>query len=69
VTRLLLALLALYRRFLSPVLPPACRFAPSCSQYAAEAIAKYGAMRGLRLALLRVARCHPLHPGGFDPVP
>lgn len=65
----LVALLRLYKRFISPLLPPACRFAPTCSEYAQEAIAKHGALRGSILAAKRLAKCHPLHPGGFDPVP
>jgi putative membrane protein insertion efficiency factor len=67
--RLLLAVIAGYRRFVSPLLGPRCRFAPSCSAYAAGAIARYGAGRGGWLALRRLAKCHPLHPGGYDPVP
>ncbi len=58
-----------YQRFLSPLLPPSCRFYPSCSQYAAEAMLKYGALKGSWLGLRRLARCHPFNPGGFDPVP
>ncbi len=58
-----------YQRFISPVLPPACRFAPSCSQYAVDALTRHGAVRGSWLALKRIARCHPWHPGGYDPVP
>jgi putative membrane protein insertion efficiency factor len=65
----LIAVLRLYKRFISPLLPPACRFAPSCSEYAQQAIAKHGALRGSILAAKRLAKCHPLHPGGFDPVP
>ena len=68
-TRLLLAIIAAYRRFLSPLLGPRCRFAPSCSAYAQEALARHGAARGGWLAVRRVARCHPFHPGGHDPVP
>jgi len=58
-----------YQRTLSKLLPPACRFEPSCSEYAAQAVQRYGALRGLRLAGLRLLRCGPWHPGGFDPVP
>ncbi|WP_375769292.1 membrane protein insertion efficiency factor YidD [Archangium gephyra] len=58
-----------YRRFLSPLLPPACRFHPSCSSYALQALHKHGALRGLRLTVWRLLRCQPFHPGGFDPVP
>ncbi len=68
-TRILLALIAGYKRAISPFLPRACRFYPSCSTYAAEAITRHGPMRGLVLALGRIARCHPFHPGGYDPVP
>jgi putative membrane protein insertion efficiency factor len=67
--RLLTLVIRGYQRFISPVLPPSCRFSPSCSQYALEAVGRYGAMRGSWLAIRRVARCHPWHPGGYDPVP
>jgi putative membrane protein insertion efficiency factor len=66
---LLLTLLRVYKAVLSPLFPPACRFYPSCSQYAAGAIEKHGAVRGGILAAKRVARCHPFNPGGVDPVP
>ena len=66
---LALALIAAYRRTLSPLLPPACRFYPTCSAYAAEAVRRYGAARGCYLAVKRLARCHPLCDGGIDPVP
>jgi putative membrane protein insertion efficiency factor len=68
-SRLLVALIGLYRRWISPVLGPRCRFAPSCSAYAAEAIATHGALRGGWLALRRIGRCHPFNRGGLDPVP
>lgn len=67
--RLLLSLIRFYRRWISPALPPACRFYPSCSEYAYQAIEKYGARRGGWMGLRRLSRCHPWHPGGFDPVP
>ena len=67
--RLLMLPIAGYRRFVSPLLPPRCRFAPSCSEYALTALAEHGALRGLWLAVTRIARCHPFHPGGYDPVP
>jgi uncharacterized protein len=64
-----LAVLRGYKRFVSPVLPPACRFVPTCSEYAAEAIEKHGVLRGGTLAARRIIRCGPWHPGGYDPVP
>jgi putative membrane protein insertion efficiency factor len=68
-TRLLLGALSAYRRLISPLLSPRCRFVPSCSEYAQEAVATHGAGRGSWLALRRVARCHPFHRGGVDLVP
>jgi putative membrane protein insertion efficiency factor len=64
-----LALIRLYQRFISPLLPPSCRFEPSCSHYGYEAIARYGIWQGGWLAIKRIGRCHPLNPGGYDPVP
>ena len=66
--RLAIGMLALYRRLISPLLPPACRFYPSCSCYAIESFERYGAGRGALLTLRRLAKCHPFHPGGYDPV-
>ena len=67
--RLLLALIRFYRKRVSPCKKPCCRFIPTCSAYAVEAIEKYGACKGGWLALKRLLRCHPFHPGGYDPVP
>ncbi len=67
--RLLTAAIVAYRRYLSPALPDRCRFYPSCSAYALEAVATHGALRGVALAVRRLLRCHPFHPGGYDPVP
>ena len=58
-----------YQKFISPGLPPSCRFSPSCSQYALEAVSKYGALKGMWLGARRLVRCHPFNPGGYDPVP
>ncbi len=66
--RLFIGLIQIYRRFLSPMLPPTCRYEPSCSLYTVQAIEKYGALRGLFMGILRVLRCHPFARGGFDPV-
>ena len=67
--RIMLGMIRFYRRFISPMFPPCCRFTPTCSQYALEAIEKYGALKGGWLALRRILRCHPFNPGGYDPVP
>lgn len=70
VQRALIAPINVYRRYLSRLKPaPTCRFHPSCSLYAVEAISRHGALKGLGLALWRLCKCHPFHPGGFDPVP
>jgi len=67
--RVLMWLIRGYRRYISPLLPPACRFYPTCSQYALQAIDRYGALRGGFLAVRRLLKCHPFHEGGYDPVP
>ena len=69
VARLLLLVLHLYKRLISPLLPPACRFYPTCSEYALGAVRQHGALRGAGYAMRRVCRCHPWNPGGHDPVP
>jgi len=69
ISRLLIALLRFYKRFISPLLGPRCRFMPSCSEYAMQAIATHGPARGSWLAARRLGRCHPFHPGGIDEVP
>lgn len=66
---LAIGLIRLYQLAVSPLLPPACRFYPTCSQYALDAVASHGVLRGCVLALARLARCHPWHPGGVDFVP
>jgi len=69
VLRLLaLGLVRVYQLLVSPLLPPACRFWPTCSHYSAQAIGRYGVARGVWLSLRRLGRCHPFHPGGYDPV-
>jgi len=65
----LLLLIRGYRGLVSPLFPPTCRFTPTCSQYALTAIDRFGPIKGSWLALRRVGRCHPFHPGGYDPVP
>ena len=67
--RFLLCLIRFYQRSVSPALPPSCRFVPTCSEYARQAIEKYGARRGTYLAVRRLLKCLPFHKGGFDPVP
>ena len=66
--RLTISLLQLYKRFVSPMLPSACRFHPTCSEYMMEAVARYGTLRGTGMGIARLARCHPFHSGGHDPV-
>ena len=67
--RFLLGAIRFYQKYISPGLPPRCRFIPTCSQYAVEAIEKYGALKGGYLAFRRILRCNPFHKGGYDPVP
>ncbi|MGK7954386.1 MAG: membrane protein insertion efficiency factor YidD [Crocosphaera sp.] len=67
--KILILVIKGYRQFISPLFPPSCRFQPTCSQYTLEAIEKFGALQGSWLGLKRILRCHPFHPGGYDPVP
>lgn len=66
---ILMGAIRVYKRFISPLLPPACRYEPTCSQYALDAIELYGPWRGTWMAVRRILRCHPFSRGGFDPVP
>lgn len=66
---LFMLLIRFYRKFISPLTPPSCRFYPTCSQYALTAIQRFGAIKGGYLSVKRILKCHPYHPGGFDPVP
>lgn len=66
---LIVALIRVYQKVISPLLPPACRFHPSCSEYTRQAIEKFGVAKGSWLGIKRLSRCHPWHPGGYDPVP
>ncbi|HPX60888.1 MAG TPA: membrane protein insertion efficiency factor YidD [Deltaproteobacteria bacterium] len=61
--------LTFYQKLISPFLPPSCRFHPTCSEYSRQALIKYGFVKGLLLTFCRIAKCHPFHPGGHDPVP
>ncbi|MHB1293367.1 MAG: membrane protein insertion efficiency factor YidD [Anaerolineae bacterium] len=67
--RIVLGAIKFYQRAISPAFPPACRYTPTCSEYTYQAVEKYGLPRGLWLGINRLLRCHPFHPGGYDPVP
>ncbi|WP_371375734.1 membrane protein insertion efficiency factor YidD [Sporomusa aerivorans] len=67
-TIVIVGMIVFYRQVISPLKPPSCRFVPTCSEYALMAIEKYGIARGLVMAVRRILRCHPFHPGGYDPV-
>jgi len=69
VKKVVLALIHFYQRFISPSLPPSCRYTPTCSHYTYEAIERYGLVRGGWMGIKRILRCNPWHPGGYDPVP
>jgi len=68
ISKTITGLIIIYQRFLSPVLPRTCRFFPTCSEYAVQAINKYGILKGLGKSIIRLSKCHPYHPGGYDPV-
>ncbi|MHC5252377.1 membrane protein insertion efficiency factor YidD [Listeria kieliensis] len=67
--KFLVGLIGIYRKFISPLTPPSCRFSPTCSEYGIEAIQTHGALKGSYLTIRRILKCHPFHKGGFDPVP
>jgi putative membrane protein insertion efficiency factor len=67
--RIVMGLIRFYQRFISPALPPSCRYYPTCSEYTFQAVEKYGVLKGGWLGAKRLLRCHPFHPGGYDPVP
>lgn len=67
--RVLVGVLRFYQRAISPMLPPSCRYEPTCSEYMLQAVVKYGVLKGVWQGLKRVSRCHPFHEGGYDPVP
>ena len=67
--KVLIGCIRFYRKYISPLKAPSCMYVPTCSQYAIEALEKYGALKGSYLAIRRILRCHPFHKGGYDPVP
>lgn len=67
--RILISIIRFYQKAISPLMPPSCRFYPTCSHYGIEAIKIHGALKGSWLTIKRISKCHPFHPGGFDPVP
>ena len=69
VAKALVGAIEVYRKVVSPLFPPSCRFVPSCSLYTCDAIREFGAARGTWLGVRRLLKCHPFHPGGFDPIP
>ena len=67
--KIAIGIIFIYRKFISPLTPPTCRFYPTCSQYGMEALERFGFFKGTFLTIKRILKCHPFHPGGFDPVP
>lgn len=68
IKKILIRLIKVYQKYISPMKPPSCRFYPMCSQYTIDAISKYGIIKGISMALRRLVKCHPFNPGGYDPV-
>lgn len=68
IKKILIRLIKVYQKYISPMKPPSCRFYPTCSQYTIDAISKYGIIKGISMALRRLVKCHPFNPGGYDPV-
>ncbi|MBN2258942.1 MAG: membrane protein insertion efficiency factor YidD [Clostridiales bacterium] len=66
--KILIAIVKLYRKYISPIKPPTCRFYPTCSEYSLQALEKYGAVKGSYISAKRILRCHPFNPGGYDPL-
>lgn len=66
--KLLISMIRFYQKFISPLKPPSCRFYPTCSEYAIQALRKYGVIKGGWKSIVRISKCHPFHPGGYDPV-
>jgi len=69
ITKIACGLILGYKKIISPILPPACRFTPTCSEYTLQALKKYGFLKGTWLGIKRILKCHPWHPGGYDPLP
>lgn len=67
--KIIIFLINLYKKYISPLKPPTCRFYPSCSEYAIQAFKKYSLLKALKLSIMRILRCHPFNPGGYDPLP
>ncbi|HHY23327.1 MAG TPA: membrane protein insertion efficiency factor YidD [Clostridiaceae bacterium] len=65
---MLIGLIKIYQKYISPIKPPSCRFYPTCSQYTIDAVSKYGIIKGINMSLRRIMKCHPFNPGGYDPV-
>jgi len=67
--KIIIFFITLYQKYISPLKPPTCRFYPTCSEYSVQALRRYGLLKGLQLSIMRIIRCHPFNPGGYDPLP